>query len=178
MRFFNKKKIEDEWIVHTKNKIYTEIYMIIIVIAAISLLVKTYYFNLAFSHIITEMIILFVGGVYYIIRSVYLGIYTAEIEIHDRESKWNVQKKSIVYAIIIGFGIALAFGLNSAIQYAEGWTQSVTYFFITFIVSIIIYLPLSFLFFVIGNELMKRKSNKIANEMLSDDSVGDDDEKS
>lgn len=177
MNFFKKNKMEDEWLVQTRNKIFAEIYVIIVLIAAVSLIVKYFFLQTGFISIVTEFIILLVISIYYGIRSVYLGVYAAEMEMKERKGKIFSRKRSIMIAIFIGVGIAIVFGLNSAIQYADGFPQNITYFFITFLASIMIYMPLSFLFIVIGDEMVRRKSKKIAEEMLVDESTGDENEK-
>lgn len=178
MGWFKRNKNEDEWLVQTKNKIYAEIYVLVVIIAVVSLIVKYFFLQYEFTSVLTELVILLTVSLYYGYRSIYLGVHAAEIEIQERKSKWNTQKRSIIFALVIGVGIAIAMGLNSAIQYAEGLRQSIWYFTLTSFVSLVIYLPLSFLFFVVGNEMMKRKSQKIADKMLLDESNGDENEKS
>ena len=174
MSFFKRNKNEDEWLVQTRNKIYAEIYVLILIITVISLIIKSIVYGFGFTNVLTELIILLTMGIYYAYRSIYLGVHAAEIEMKERERKWSSQKRNIIYALLIGFGVAIAMGLNSAIQYADGFLQSIWYFSLTSIVSLMIYLPLSLLFIVIGNEMIKRKSKKVADEMLN----GDENEKS
>lgn len=176
MGFFKRNKNEDEWLVQTRNKIYAEIYVIIVAIAGLSLFIKAFVYKFELTHILTELILLLTVGFYYAYRSIYLGVYAAEIEMKDRHSKWPSQKRNIIYALVLGFGIALAMGLNSAIRYADGLSESILYFTLTSLVSLIIYLPISILFIVVGNEILKKKSEKIADNML-DDVNGDDHEK-
>ncbi len=110
-------------------------------------------------------------------RSASLGIVSAEIEMHDRKSKWSHQKKNLFSSLILGIGIALVFGINSAVQYAEGVNQSIYYFLLTTFVSLIIYIPFFLIFLVVGNETLKKKSDKAINKMLDDNEYGDNDEK-
>lgn len=173
MNFFKRKQMQDEWIVNSKNKIYAEIYLIVVAISVISFIVKYFIFKLPLSGVWTELLILLLSSMYYSIRATKLGIYAVEIELQDRESKWSFQRKNMLYALITGVAIAFGLGINSALRYADGMMQGMTYFFITFVVSMIIYLPLAILLLVVGNELFRRKSAKIASEM-----IGDDDEKS
>src|SRR5690625_5552693 len=87
-------------------------------------------------NIVTELVILIVSGVYYIYRSVKLGVVSAEIEMHDAKSKWPQRKKNLFYSILFGIVFAFSFGLNSAIQYGEGVGQSIWYFImVTFVRS-------------------------------------------
>lgn len=176
MGFYKKTNIEDERITNTKNKIYAEIYILVIVISSISAILKYFIYNLGPGSIATELTILIASGVYYVYRSTRLGIVSAEIEMHDRKSKWSQQKKNLFSSIALGIGIALVFGINSAVQYGEGVNQSIYYFFLTTFVSLLIYLPFFFIFLVVGHTTLKKESEKSINKMLDDES-GDHDEK-
>lgn len=175
---FNKKSnLEDERLTTIKNKIYAEIYILIIVLCSISIVVKYFIYNLEVESIASELIILFVSGVYYTYRSAKLGIISSEIEMHDRKSRWPQRKKNIFWGVALGIGISIAFGINSAVQYAEGEAQSIEYFFITAAGSLMIYLPVFLLILVVGNDALKKKSDESINKMLDDDESGDYDEK-
>lgn len=176
MNFFKKKAFEDERIVNAKNKIYAEIYIVVVAISVISVILKYYIFNLGPISIVTELVILIVGGLYYVYRSTSLGIVSAEVEMHDSKNKWSQQKKNVVSSIALGVGIALVFGINSAVQYTEGMTQSITYFLLTAFVSLLIYLPFFFIFLVAGGQALKHRSDRAIDKML-DDASGDGDEK-
>lgn len=176
MGLYKKSGVEDERITNIKNKIYTEIYILVIVIASISVVFKYFIYNLGIEGIATELIILFLSGVYFIYRSTRLGVFSAEIEMHDRESKWSHQKKNLFASVTLGVVIALVFGINSAVQYAEGINQSINYFLLTAFVSLLIYLPFFLIFIVGGNEILKKSSEKSINKMLDDES-GDNNEK-
>lgn len=177
MSFFKNKAFKDERITNTKNKIYAEIYILIVGISFISIILKYYMYNLGPASIATELTILIASGIYYLYRSANLGITSAEIEMHDRKSKWSRQKKNLVSSIALGIGIALFFGINSAVRYAEGVNQSITYFLLTTFVSLLIYLPFFLVILVVGNESLKKQSDKAINKMLDDDEYGDNDEK-
>jgi hypothetical protein len=178
MIHFNKSRVKDERITHIQNKIYAEIYILVIVICGVSMGVKHYVYGLYIEDMATELIILIASGVYYVYRSASLGIFSAEMEMHDRKSKRSKQKKNLIASIALGIGIALYFGINSAVRYADGLGQSIYYFLLTAAVSLMIYLPFFIMFLVVGNEIMKRKSEKAINKMLGDDDEpGDDDEK-
>lgn len=177
MKFFKRKKTEDEWLVQTKNQIFAEIYFIVVLIAVISFIVKYFFLHQSFQNVVTELVLLLAIGVYYGFRSVQLGVHAAEIELKERKRKHASLKYNLVIALAVGFVIALAFGLHSAIRYAEGMAQMATYFVVTFFASLVIYMPISILFIVWFNEMIERKSKRIAEEMLADDAPGDDDEK-
>ena len=176
MRLFKKANVKDERITNIKNKIYAEIFILVIVICGISSFVKGTIYDMGIESIITELSILFISGVYYLYRSTRLGVVSAEVEMHDRKSKWPQKKKNLVYGIILGVGIALFLGINSAVRYAEGVGQSIYYFFLVAIVSLIFYLPFFLFVLVVGHDVAKKKSDEAIDKMLDDES-GDDDEK-
>lgn len=177
MGFYKKSNLEDERLNNIKNKIYAEIYILVIVISGISSAVKHFIYDQGIEGIATELIILMISGIYYVYRSTRLGVISAEIEMHDRKSKWSKQKKNLFYGVTLGIGISLFFGINSAVQYADGVNQSINYFFLTAFVSLIIYLPFFLIILVVGNDVLKKKSDEAINKLLDDGELGDHDEK-
>lgn len=175
--YFKKDEVQDERLVNTRNKIYAELYILVSMICGISVTVKYFIYGFDIEHIITELILLFIGGMYFLYRSVRLGVFSAEIELHDRKNKWSMKKKNLVMSVGLGVGIALVMGINSSVQYADGVQQSIYYFFITGFASLMIYLPFLVIVLVLGNEAAKRKSDRVMNKMLDNDEFGDDDEK-
>lgn len=177
MGLYKKFNIEDERITNLKNKIYAEIYILVIVICGISSVVKCTIYDRSIEDITTELIILIVSGLYYVYRSTRLGVISAEVEMHDSRSKWPQKKKNLFIGVALGIGIALFFGINSAVQYADGVGQSIYYFLLTTAVSLMIYLPFFLIILVVGHDVIKKKSDKAMNEILDDDESGDDNEK-
>ena len=177
MGFFNKSQVKDERVVNIRNKIYAEIYVLVATICTISVIVKYFIYGYNLEYVMTELTILFLGGIYFLYRSVTLGIFSAEVELHDRKNKWSTKKKNLIMSVGLGIGIALAMGINSAVQYADGVQQSIEYFFLVGFVSLMIYLPFLIIVLVAGNEYAKRKSDNVMNKMLDDDEFGDDNEK-
>ncbi|EIM05376.1 hypothetical protein A1A1_16680 [Planococcus antarcticus DSM 14505] len=176
MGLYKKSNLKDERITNIKNKIYSEIHILVMVILSISVVLKYFFYNLGAESIATELFIFFASGVYSIYRSTKLGVFSAEIEMHDRKSKWSKQKKDLFLSITLGIVIALGFGINSAVRYADGTSQSISYFLLTTFASLLIYLPFFLIFVVGGNEVLKKNSEKSINKML-DDEPGDYDEK-
>lgn len=176
MGFYKRANVKDERLTNLKNKIYAEIYILIILICGISTVVKYFIYEMGIQGIATELAIVFISGVYFTYRSTKLGVISAEVEMHDRESKWPQQKKNLFTGIILGIVIALFFGINSAVQYADGAGQRIYFFSITAIVSLMIYLPIFLIILVVGNDQLKKKSDKAVNKMLDDES-GESDEK-
>lgn len=153
------EKVIDERIEHVKNKIYRELYLLVSIICLISIVVKHFTHGIGFSFIWTELAILFAGGVYYLIRSVSLGIYADEVEIHDRNSTMSISKKTLFISITLGLGMALLFGVNSAIKYGSGGNE-VKYFISVFVVSLLIYVPINLVLFYFPHLLAKIKSER------------------
>lgn len=176
MGLYNASKVEDERITNIKNKIYAEIYILVSVICSISFVVKYLIYGVGIGVVATEIIILLLSGSYYLYRSTKLGIYSAEVEMHDSKSKWPQKKKNLYSGLALGIGIALFFGINSAVQYAEGVSQSISYFFVTAGVSLMIYVPFFLIILVVGHDVIKKSSDQAINKILDDES-GEDDEK-
>ncbi|WP_087974787.1 DUF6773 family protein [Oceanobacillus rekensis] len=177
MGFFKKSQVKDEWVINTRNKIYAEVYVLVVVLCSISAIVKYFVYDLNMEHVLTELIILITVGIYYLYRSIRLGIFSAEVELHDRKNKWSMQKKNLFMSVGLGIGIALFMGINSSVRYADGVQQSIYYFLITGFGSLMIYLPFFVVILVAGNEMAKRNSDRAMNKMLDNDEFGDDDEK-
>lgn len=168
MGVWKKSKVKDERIINMQNKIYSEIYLLVMGISVISIFLKYFIYNLEIESLATELAILFFSSVYYMYRSMKLGIFSAEVELHDQKSKWTMRKKNFYISIAAGIVIALIFGIHSAVEYAEGTRQSIYYFVITTLGSLIIYLPVFFVILVVGHEMMKKKSDEAIEKMLGD----------
>lgn len=167
---FKRKAITDERIVNAQNKIYRELYSIIMVICAISMVVKSV-FGMR-EHTYTEIAILITGGIYYLVRSARMGIYSEEAELKTKNSKWNADTHSLIYSaglgIIIGIILGVIFGLNSALNYADDTTQAVTYFFLVFAVTIMMYAPVLFFVVFVPHILAKKKSEQVNRRLLEE----------
>lgn len=140
MRWF-KQKVKDEWIEQTKNKIYKELYVLVVVLCAFSIFYKEIVNPEPTTIPVVELFILAGTGTYYAIRGWLLGIFSAEKEIHDRSSRIPMTAKHFIYAVAGGIGLSLYFGIRSAVVYGEGAAQSIYYFFISSAGSLLIYMP-------------------------------------
>lgn len=160
MKLFKKGKITDERIVNIQNKIYKEIYLIAAIICMISIFVKRYLYGAKPELAFTEFFVLFISGVYYVMRTASLGIYSDEVEIHDRTSKIPMSVKNIIIGLVSGVVIALFFGIRSALLYGND-TNRLWYFTLVFFTSLIIYCPLFAGFIAIFHAAAKRASDKI-----------------
>src|SRR5699024_11769257 len=112
MGLFKKSKHahEDEWVTQTKNKIYAEVYKLVIAICGISMVVKfllnAYTADLRLRND-TEILILLIASLYYLRRSIRLGVFAAEEEMKARKIKMSIQKKNVFWSIGAGFGVAI-----------------------------------------------------------------------
>ncbi|MCG1021224.1 DUF6773 family protein [Sutcliffiella horikoshii] len=169
MNFFGgATKVEDERIVTAQNKIYREIYYLVMGICLISIGFKFYLYGFDVSPIYTELAILFLQGAYYTARGSSLGVLSDEVEMHDRKSKVPMKWKTLLWGLGIGAIIAIFFGLNSAFNYADTTAQAYSYFFMVFFVSLIIYIPVLVLLsggtFLAAMNRSKRASDKELDE--------------
>ncbi|HZG71083.1 MAG TPA: DUF6773 family protein [Chondromyces sp.] len=148
MNFFKlpKKRI-DERIENVRNKIYKEILHIISAICLGSMFLKIFILDMGTEAAVLELLILFVSGVYFLARSIFLGVYWDEVELHDRNSKIPMSNKTIFTSVGLSLLIAILMGINSAVSYADSTSQGLWYFVLVLLVSIMIYLPILFLLF-------------------------------
>src|SRR5699024_7670995 len=96
---------------------------LVIAICGISIVVKlllnAYTADLHLRHD-TEILILLIASLYYLHRSIRLGVFAAEEEMKDRKVKMSNQKKKVFWSMGHGFGIAISMWLNSGVYYGEG----------------------------------------------------------
>lgn len=167
MAFWNKKNV-DERVRNMQNQIYREIYMIVNVICLLSIVIKFITIEIAIQAILVEGIIVFASSIYYVVRTTYLGIFSDEVEMHDRTSKVKLSTKNIIIGIAMGLVFALIFGLNSAVNYADTTSEAIYYFFLVFFVSLFIYAPFFSGFFGLTYLAAKRKSDQVIQKDLDD----------
>lgn len=167
--FQKRKKTVDERVLNTQNKIYREMYLLVMGICWLSLIIKQFIFDLGLKEILTELIILIITGIYYTARSAALGIFSDEVEIHDRNSKVPMSSKNVYIGLGFGLLISLFFGIRSAIVYGDGYQQSIIYFVLVLFVSLMMYIPF-FLIVIVGPfSAAKSASEKAAAKDLEDD---------
>jgi len=161
MNLFNlKKKPMDERVENTKNKLYKELYILIMIICFISIGVKDYLYGIDPKHVVTELLVIFLSVLYYGIRTVWLGIYVDEIEVHDRTSKLPLSTKNIIIGLVFGVIIAIFWGIRSSILYGNSGNR-LWYFIIVFLASIMMYCPFLIAFIAIGDSAARKASKKI-----------------
>ncbi|WP_410771657.1 DUF6773 family protein [Fontibacillus sp. BL9] len=169
MKWFGKKRVDDERILHLKNKIFREAFILIMVICNLSLLLKWLVFRSDLESVITELVIVTAGSLYYTIRTVTLGIYYEEVEAHDNRSKMTYSRKNMLSGLATGLAISLFFGIRSAILYGDGlFSTQVWYFFIVFMVSLMIYLPFFIGILAASHSLANKASKKASDNDLLD----------
>ncbi|QED46244.1 DUF6773 family protein [Cytobacillus dafuensis] len=166
--FRKRKKVVDERIRNTQNKIYREIYMLIMVICLLSIAAKMYILGLEAKQIMTELIILFVSGIYYTVRAASLGIFSDEVEIHDRNSKVPLSSKNVYFVLSFGLIISIFFGVRSAMIYGEGYLNSIFIFVLVLFSSLMINVPF-FLVVIVGSFSAAKSASLKASEKDLDD---------
>ncbi|MFO1446390.1 hypothetical protein KDN24_24930 [Bacillus sp. Bva_UNVM-123] len=164
--FRKRKKVADERITHIQNKIYREIYHIVSAISLLSIITKFYLYEINIKLVITELIIIFISSIYYFVRAANLGIFSDEIEIHDRQSTTPMSSKNIYIGIGLGVAVGLFFGVRSAIIYGDGYANSMFTFAIVFLASIMIYLPFFLVVICVPYLAAKKASLKAAERDL------------
>jgi len=168
--FFNKKnEIKDERVENLYNKIYRELYAVVIILAAVSIIAKYFYYGLNLEHVVFELILLIAVSIYFLVRSVWMGLYSDMVELKDKSRKISlpINVKQIIIALIGGLGISLFFGIRSALIYGGGGNR-LNYFLLVFSASFLIYVP----FMVLGTFLVHYVSNKKSKE-VNEKNIGD-----
>lgn len=67
------KKIKDERVLQLNNKIQSEAYLIVLFIASISILVKSYIMDMSFSQYVVELGIIILSTIYIAVRGMFIG---------------------------------------------------------------------------------------------------------
>ncbi|WP_440117880.1 DUF6773 family protein [Paenibacillus sp. QZ-Y1] len=161
MKWFKKNGNQDERIVNLKNKVYKEAYSLIMWICGISIMIKSF-LNWETYSMLTEVIVLLAGSIYFGVRSIMLGIYSDEVEVHDQTSKISYNLRSMITGLIIGISIALFMGIRSSVLFAETAHEKWWYFFLVFTISLLLYIPFFAGFNVIVHHFANKASQKAA----------------
>ncbi|ARK29502.1 DUF6773 family protein [Halalkalibacter krulwichiae] len=157
MNIFRKNKIQDERIIHSRNQIYKEVYYLVMAICILSVALKYGIYGPNVELVITELAILILAGIYYTVRTVQLGIYADEVELHDRSNKWSMKSKSFLLSFGFGVAISLYFGVRSSILYGDESTH-IWFFLSVFVASLMIYVPILLLLFFGGHAFFEKWS--------------------
>ncbi|UOQ48517.1 hypothetical protein MUN88_21220 [Gracilibacillus caseinilyticus] len=167
--FFKKGSFQDERVTNEQNKIYRELYVVIYLVCLVSAIYKTFKYGISMEYVATELIIFIVAGAYYAVRVVQKGLFTSEVELHDHKHKWSFQAKTVISGIVFGLVIALVFGVNSAVQYADSRMEEISFFFISFAGSLMIYLPFLLIGLIVSYQVAKTKSDKAVAKQLKEE---------
>ncbi|MFB5662635.1 DUF6773 family protein [Alteribacillus sp. HJP-4] len=161
--------MKDERITIMQNKIYKEIYILVILFCLGSIAVKHYLYGFEFQLIATELFILIGQGIYYSVRASMTGLFSSEVELHDRRSRLPMSSKTILIGLLFGAALSLYFGIRSAVLYGEGTAQSLNYFLITFLGAFMIYVPFLAVTMAVSFYISKKKSDAAVEKALKDD---------
>ncbi|RSK29083.1 hypothetical protein EJF36_20570 [Bacillus sp. HMF5848] len=169
MKLFQRRNqnIKDERIENLKNKVYREMFTVVTIICGFSMALKLFFIGLH-ANVTTEILVLILPGLYYLLRITKLGIYSEEIEMHDQKSKLSISVKNIVYALAIGIVLGVGFGLRAAIMDASTTGEAVYYFVLVFVATLMIYVPIIAFTATLIHVAAKRKSEQMINENLED----------
>lgn len=132
---------KDERLEALKGLVYKEAYFLIATICGVSAIYKYWYLGLEWTAVTTELVALLAAALYTTVRSITLGIMAGEAEMHERTSRWPLNKKATVMGLLAGVIIAFLFGLRSATVYGDESTR-LQYFIMVFLVSFLLYVPL------------------------------------
>ena len=161
MKWFKKNANQDERIINLKNKVYKEAYILIMCICGISILIKSFLYWETYT-MLTELIVILAGSIYFGVRSVMLGIYSDEVEVHDQTSKISYSLRNLITGLIIGISMALFLGIRSSVLFADTTHEKWWYFFLVFTISLLLYIPLFAGFNVFVHHFANKASQKAA----------------
>ncbi|WP_377890281.1 DUF6773 family protein [Alkalihalobacillus sp. R86527] len=174
MKLWFKNKQFDERVTTIQNKIYRELYLIIVIICGLSVVYKVSFEGSTGGSIMTEILILIISGIFYLIRSSMLGIFTDEVDMYERKSKWKVNTRNLVLSLLAGLAISLTFAFVNSQKYADTREETIYFFLSIFAGSMMIYLPFLIGVFVLPYALAKYKSDRVNERELED--MEEDDE--
>lgn len=152
---------KDERVEALKGKIYKEAYFLIAAICGISAIYKNWYLGLDWTTVTTELVALLVAGLYTMVRSIALGIVADESEMHERTSRWPLDRKATVMGLAAGVVIALVFGVRSALVFGDETTR-LLYFVVVFFASLFIYVPFLAVTALLATHVPRRLSEKLS----------------
>jgi uncharacterized membrane protein len=164
-----KKIIVDERIQSVQDKIYKEVYYLVLVMCLVSIAIKSLYYGFEAKMLITEAVIILTSIGYFGIKTILLGTY---YEINEEKIKRSSTKKNALVGGFVGVLIAVFFGVRSSIIYADQG-EKLYYFILVFVAALIIYLPV----LLVATVLPDYMANKISKRM-SEKQLGDYDEES
>lgn len=161
------QKYRDERVEAMKSQIFREMYYWMMGFTFLSIIIKSIMYPDDWERSAFEMLLMIFSSLYYILRSVLMGLYADEVEMHDRDNRRTVSQKNLIIGLGSALAIALYFGFRSAIVYGgEGTT--VKYFLASFFGSILIYVPV-FLAIMIAADLMAKRGSRLVKKRKDED---------
>lgn len=158
----------DERVKNLQNKIYKEIYVMVIIVCIISIVYKFTTMEMSLQNVTTEWLIILITSIYYFIRSAFLGIFTDEVELHDSMHKVKLSTKYIILGVAMGMFFAIILGINSAFNYADSTQEAIYFFFLVFFVSLFMYALFFAGFLMLMYAAAKKKSDKVVQHILEE----------
>lgn len=122
----NIKKIKDERVLQLNSKIYSETYLIVLFLLAVSIFIKTYVMDMSILQCIAELSIIVISLIHIIVRSVLLS--------HDivDNSKKGI-KLTIVALIILSIAVSISIAIKNYSLYGDKYTGIFDYHFLAII---------------------------------------------
>lgn len=130
------KKIKDERIVQLNNKIQSEAFTLIIVLLALSILVKAYMLDMGVREYLTELIVMIVSIIYLSIRGAIVGY-------SSMDNLYFGKKFKLIAILLLTSIITILNGVRNYTMYGENYTGILDIHFlsiigVTFISSLIL----------------------------------------
>jgi len=152
-----KNLIHDERAVAQKRKIGSEACNFLLGGLGISLLIKTYVFNVPFSQYATELLCLFGASIYIVIRNIIAGnnVY---------ETKGNGKKSVVLISLVVGLAVCVSAGITNYARYGDKYTD-VRFFLITLAILFVSGTVLTLLIASPIYKLNQKRQKKIAEEL-------------
>ena len=99
------KKVKDERVVQTTNKILSEAYFVIMLLLIVSIVVKTYVMGEPFTHYITEIGVIIVSAIYIAIRSMLTG-----------NNLMDTSKRNKILTVFAILGLSLVVTISNGVR--------------------------------------------------------------
>ena len=109
------KKIKDERVLQLNNKIQSEAYLIVLFLAVISILVKSYIMDMSFLNYIAELGIIILSTIYIAIR----GMFTGYNFMNNSKSRKILTVSGI---LILSLAISIINGVKNYSLYSDKYT--------------------------------------------------------
>lgn len=99
------KKVKDERVVQTTNKILSEAYFVTMLLLIVSIVVKTYVMGEPFTHYITEIGVIIVSAIYIAIRSMLTG-----------NNLMDTSKRNKILTVFAILGLSLVVTISNGVK--------------------------------------------------------------